>query len=61
MGFNLTIETDNAAFEEDNNMEIIRILLKTVSQLHQQTSNYVIASEVIHDSNGNAVGSWHLD
>ena len=60
MAFRLAIETDNAAFDEDNNMEIIRILLKTVSQLSQREHLHA-AAEITYDSNGNAVGSWHLD
>ena len=59
MAFRLAIETDNAAFDEDNNMEIIRILLKTVKTLAVDTVD--TASEIIYDINGNTVGSWHLD
>jgi len=59
MAFVLTIETDNAAFDEWNkNSEIIRILQKTIKTLAvDDTARF---SEIIHDNNGNAVGSWHL-
>ena len=60
MAFVLTIETDNAAFDEWNkNSEIIRILQKTIKTLAADDTARV--SEIIHDNNGNAVGSWHLD
>ena len=59
MAFVLTIETDNAAFDEDKKPEIIRILQKTIKTLTvDDTARF---SEIIHDNNGNAVGSWHLD
>ena len=59
MAFRLAFETDNAAFDSDKNNEIIRILLKTIKNLAVDTVD--TASEIIHDCNGNAVGSWHLD
>ena len=64
MALRLAIETDNAAFDSDKNNEIIRILQKTIKTLDRasytgrRTASF---SEIIHDSNGNAVGSWHLD
>ena len=61
MGFNLIIETDNAAFDEDKKPEIIRILRKIASNLNEYGDWQTRAAEIIYDSNGNPVGSWHLD
>ena len=60
MAFRLAFETDNAAFDEWNkNSEIIRILQKTIKTLAVDDTERL--SEIIHDNNGNAIGSWHLD
>ena len=70
MAFRLAFETDNAAFDSDGHTsfhqiaktkEIARILVKTVSQLGQMPPSTYTASEIIHDINGNAIGSWLLD
>ena len=70
MPFRLAFETDNAAYDSGGHTsfhqiaktkEIARILVKTVSQLGQMPPSTYTASEIIHDINGNAVGSWHLD
>tara|TARA_Y100000310_G_scaffold243697_1_gene248318 strand:+ start:1638 stop:1838 length:201 start_codon:yes stop_codon:yes gene_type:complete len=66
MAFVLKIETDNAAFESEGHEshiakteEIVRILWKTSIQLAEEPMRSTAA--IIHDINGNAVGSWHLD
>tara|TARA_R100001530_G_C4224327_1_gene130847 strand:- start:228 stop:428 length:201 start_codon:yes stop_codon:yes gene_type:complete len=66
MGFSLVIETDNAAFESEGyeshiakSEEIARILNQAAEQLTETPMRST--ATIIHDSNGNAVGSWHLD
>ena len=66
MAFVLTIETDNAAFESEGHEshiakseEIARILSQVAEQLADTPMRATAA--IIHDINGNAVGSWHLD
>jgi len=66
MAFVLTIETDNAAFESEGHEshiakteEIVRILNQAVKQLTETPMRST--ATIIHDINGNAVGSWHLD
>tara|TARA_Y100000310_G_scaffold164247_1_gene164066 strand:- start:514 stop:714 length:201 start_codon:yes stop_codon:yes gene_type:complete len=66
MTFVLTIETDNAAFDSDGHEshiakteEIARILNRAAEQLVEIPIG--AAATIIHDINGNAVGSWHLD
>lgn len=52
MKFSLTIESDNAAFENDPQGEISRIL----RELHDEIdSGY--APEIVRDYNGNIVGT----
>ena len=55
MAFKLTIDTDNAAFEEDRELEVARILRHVADQLllgEPMAPNY----ETLHDINGNDVG-----
>ena len=66
MTFSLVIETDNAAFESEGyeshiakSEEIVRILNQAAEQLVETPIG--AAATIIHDINGNAVGSWHLD
>jgi|TARA_Y100000310_G_C20297205_1_gene629995 ABC-type enterochelin transport system ATPase subunit len=66
MAFVLTIETDNAAFESEGHEshiakseEIARILSQVAEQLADTPMRST--ATIIHDINGNAVGSWHLD
>jgi len=66
MAFVLTIETDNAAFDSDGHEshiakteEIARILTQAAEQLAETPMRST--ATIIHDINGNAVGSWHLD
>jgi len=66
MAFSLVIETDNAAFDSDGyeshiakSEEIARILNQAAEQLSETPMSST--ATIIHDINGNAVGSWHLD
>ena len=66
MSFILVIETDNDAFQSDGHYshiamtdEVVRILTTTTKQLVGTPIGE--AATIIHDINGNAVGSWHLD
>lgn len=55
MAFKMEFSTGNAAFEEDGNYEIARILRKVADQ--------VILGEtegIARDINGNTVGEWSL-
>lgn len=51
----LTIETGNAAFEDDPGAEVARIL-REVAELAEEGST----SGPLYDINGNPVGSWEL-
>ena len=51
--FNLKIETDNSAFEDDKNFEVVRILKETIEKLEK---GYNEAR--LFDLNGNAVGEF---
>jgi hypothetical protein len=56
--FTLTINTDNAAFEDaDRNTELARILRKTAKALE---SYRFIKGDNVRDLNGNTVGHWEL-
>ena len=53
MVFQLTIETDNAAFEDNPYYEIIRILKDAIVSLELEKP-----TETLHDINGNGVGAY---
>lgn len=54
MVFQLTIETDNAAFEgHELYIELIRLLKDTINSLEHCIDNYTL-----HDINGNRVGEY---
>lgn len=56
--FTLTIDTDNAAFEDaDRNTELARILRKTAKAL-EDYPNFLAGN--VRDLNGNTVGRWEL-
>lgn len=64
--FTLVVETGNAAFDSEGyeshiakTKELVRILTKVALLL--PTTSVGAAATIIHDINGNAVGSWHLD
>lgn len=54
--FHVKIDTKNAAFEDDERMEIIRILRELIKHL---TYNYSTEGKLF-DYNGNSVGKWRL-
>jgi len=56
MTMKIMFSTDNAAFADAPQAEIVEILLK-ISKLLLQGSH----SGAIHDSNGNHIGKWFFD
>jgi hypothetical protein len=52
--FTLTIQTDNAAFEDDPVPELVRILKETAAQMHMMND----FNGTIRDINGNPVGTY---
>ncbi|MFA5436896.1 MAG: hypothetical protein WC372_12730 [Candidatus Neomarinimicrobiota bacterium] len=54
--FKIEIETGNAAFEDDRNMELARIL----RQIAERLENGEDAGRVL-DINGNKVGSFEME
>lgn len=63
MGFRLTIETDNAAFEDENLLpEVGSILKQTAKRLERiHEAGMRSGSGKVLDSNGNTVGTWELE
>lgn len=57
--FTLTIDTDNAAFENGGNEEIARILRKLADRVLYGTQDQDEFGVVL-DINGNRVGNWTL-
>ena len=55
MTFSLTIKCDNAAFGEDPEGEVIRILQKLVADVQRGNGE-----GRVFDINGNSVGEWRL-
>jgi hypothetical protein len=54
--FTLTIETDNAAFEDDATDEVRRILMALSTRVAFDDRG--MQGSLVLDSNGNTVGSW---
>ena len=54
--FRITMKTENAAFEDDRNMELARIL----RQIAERLENGEDAGRVL-DINGNKVGSFEME
>ena len=58
--FTLKIETDNAAFDDDNMaVELNRLLVATGDQILRHYDGRKLDG-VLHDVNGNAVGAFML-
>lgn len=55
MQFQMTVEMDNAAFEDGGHEELARILRKVADQVE-----YGNDSRACMDSNGNKVGSFEI-
>lgn len=55
--FSLNFATDNAAFTENREAEIARILREIADNV--QRGPY--ESGRVRDGNGNSVGAWHID
>ena len=61
MTFTMTLECDNAAFDQDPQIEIARILAKLADQIHRGPD--MIGAEAggrLLDINGNHVGDWEV-
>lgn len=56
MAFILRIDTDNAAFDDDCNAELARILVRIANELYVG-----VPPTPIRDINGNTVGSYSWD
>lgn len=63
MAFTLTIDTDNAAFGEDDDLdradEVARILHQLADHLGEAVG-FLPAGDAVRDINGNTVGRWEL-
>lgn len=59
MEFNLTMNMDNAAFEETPGQELSRILKRLASGLLDITPADELTGN-IHDINGNKIGTWGI-
>jgi hypothetical protein len=59
--FTLTIETGNAAFEENLDAEIARILVKLADRSINEGYSLPCDWGFVRDINGNTVGHWKLD
>ena len=60
MTFNLNLNTDNAAFEDNEGAETARILRALADRLEDSTFDNDNGMWLLRDSNGNAVGSAWL-
>lgn len=60
MQFTLTIDCDNAAFEDPR--ELPRILLAVVGAVADRENDGRLAAHTrsVHDVNGNRVGAWKI-
>ncbi len=55
--FKLTLNTDNAAFSDDVEAEVSRILIEVARRVHD---GIMLRPEPVFDINGNAVGYFEL-
>ncbi|MEN6304888.1 MAG: hypothetical protein ABFD96_19310 [Armatimonadia bacterium] len=60
MTFNLNLNTDNAAFEDNEGAETARILRALADRLENSAFDDYNGMWLLRDSNGNAVGSAWL-
>lgn len=60
MTFKLTIDMDNAAFEEPNGEELSRIFLKLHSLFQGAQLESDFSKGKLRDINGNTVGEWEV-
>jgi hypothetical protein len=56
MQITITINTDNAAFEENTETEVARILMEYARRLNDGLQNLQIVDQKLRDYNGNTVG-----
>ena len=57
--FTLIIDTDNAAFDPDPEIEIARVLRTVAKQVGaERLAAYSESTENIRDLNGNTIGRW---
>lgn len=56
MKFKIEIEMDNAAFEDNPDAEVIRILESAIFQIKRRGDIGALDGRPLHDINGNTVG-----
>ena len=61
MRFVLTIDMDNAAFEEVPSVEVARILRDVAERIEYHPNFSPGHSQPVHDINGNLVGSFSVE
>lgn len=63
MKFRLVFDIDNAAFREDRNDEICRVLQRVAYAIeagYEPTHTSIGAPYIVKDSNGNGIGCYQL-
>jgi hypothetical protein len=61
MNIHISINTDNAVFQEEMNTETINILSLIINKLERDEWDiYAGEEQAIFDTNGNIVGSFHV-
>ena len=55
--FRLSVDTGNAAFDDDYRNEVARILRAAADAIDASASQ----SSILRDINGNAVGAWNFN
>lgn len=56
MGMKIEFDTDNAAFDENRQAQIVLILGVVAGRVYRGD-----VEGLVRDANGNAIGSWSLD
>ena len=59
MMFDLHVECDNAAFEDNLGQELARILIEIAQEIRQRSDDDVTTGRIF-DINGNRVGQWEV-
>lgn len=59
--FHLHLRCENAAFDDDAALEIVRILRVAADQIEQIGVNTINAGARLRDCNGNSVGAWKYE
>lgn len=59
--FTLTIDMDNAAFEDGPTLEVARILAALAGRLGYDGNEWLDDEGSVRDTNGNTVGGWTIN